>query len=801
MDLNQRKLTKDEWNSIEIPVSANEKRIIDLIARGYHNVTIRQNSTMSLLNYLKISHSAELENYVFMKYIQPKLTTMSKKYGFMFDKVETKKCGIKKADQIRFSNTDKQILSEKTELFEFVLLDLMEKLYKYKSKQSDKWLRYHYTLKVLAKYNVDTANGVLLALVNRLSKENDKIVDIVKLVGMGESIIERNEDLMKYADEELYDHQKQLFTMCKTENPKLIQYIAPTGTGKTMSPLGLSEKHRVIFVCAARHVGLALAKAAISGHKKVAFAFGCEDAEDIRLHYFAAKDYTVNRRSGGIWKVDNTVGDKVEIMICDIKSYLPAMYYMMAFNKKENIILYWDEPTITMDYDDHEFHPIIQRNWQENQIPNVVLSSATLPQSREMQPTNADFSARFLDAEVHTIVSHDCKKTIPLIEKDGYVAMPHFLSRDYDEILAVSKQCSQNRTLMRYIDLGEAVRFITHKSVKNSIRSERYSMEQNFACVEDVTMSRVKSYYVDVLANIVPEKWGDVFEQVSVERKRHHASNIHIVTSDARTMTDGPTIFLAEDVGKVARFCLQQSGIPLTVSRELMKAIQFNSVINGKVSVLQKTYEDGTREDEGKEKKLADGRVNPEMRRVMTKISELTACVKRVELAAQFIPNSSSHLKRFDKMDEFDGRRGVDGTPFMCDISETVVEQIMLIDDVEDSWKMLLLMGVGVFAQHASVRYSEVMKRLAQEQKLFIIIASSDYIYGTNYQFCHGYISKDLGHISQEKCIQAMGRVGRNNLQQHFSMRFRDNELIAKLFREEKDRPEVKNMERLFNSC
>jgi len=219
------------------------------------------------------------------------------------------------------------------------------------------------------------------------------------------------------------------------------------------------------------------------------------------------------------------------------------------------------------------------------------------------------------------------------------------------------------------------------------------------------------------------------------------------------------------------------------------------------VSVLQKTYEDGTREDEGKEKKLADGRVNPEMRRVMTKISELTACVKRVELAAQFIPNSSSHLKRFDKMDEFDGRRGVDGTPFMCDISETVVEQIMLIDDVEDSWKMLLLMGVGVFAQHASVRYSEVMKRLAQEQKLFIIIASSDYIYGTNYQFCHGYISKDLGHISQEKCIQAMGRVGRNNLQQHFSMRFRDNELIAKLFREEKDRPEVKNMERLFNSC
>ena len=40
------------------------------------------------------------------------------------------------------------------------------------------------------------------------------------------------------------------------------------------------------------------------------------------------------------------------------------------------------------------------------------------------------------------------------------------------------------------------------------------------------------------------------------------------------------------------------------------------------------------------------------------------------------------------------------------------------------------------------------MKKLAQNQKLYLIIASSDYIYGTNYQFCHGYLSKDLGNIN-----------------------------------------------------
>lgn len=796
MDLHQRKLTKDEWNSIEIPVSSQEKRIIGLITQGYHNVHIRQNKTNSLLSFLKIDYSEALENFVFMKYIQPKMNKMSQKYGFTFDNVETKNCTLKKADKIRFANTDKQLWQgqENDELFEFVLLDLLENLYKYKSKKSDKWLKFYYTLTMIGKYNVNGKNKVLIDIIDNLLKMVSNEVNIEKLVAMGQTLIERNDYLMKYADEELYDHQKRLFTLCKASNPKLIQYIAPTGTGKTMSPLGLSENHRVIFVCAARHVGLALAKAAISGQKKVAFAFGCEDAEDIRLHYFAAKDYTVNRKSGGIWKVDNTVGEKVEIMICDIKSYLPAMYYMMAFNKKEDIILYWDEPTITMDYQEHEFHSIIQRNWQENQIPNVILSSATLPQMHEMQPTNADFRSRFLDAEIHTIVSHDCKKTIPLIDKDGYVSMPHYLAEDYEEMLGIVQRCRENNTLLRYIDLGEAIRFITHNSVCKAIRNPRYELARNFESIEDVTMYKIKMYYLEVLGNIVPEKWSKVIQDIGTGRTKHHSSNIHIVTSDAHTLTDGPTIFLAENVEKVARFCIQQANIPQDVSHDIMKAIQFNSVLNGKVAALQKTYEDGTREDEGKEKKLAEGRVNPEMRRVLTKINELNACVKSVELEPRFIPNSVTHQQRFEI------RELPNGKPFMCDISESVVEQIMLIDDVEDSWKLLLLMGIGVFAQHTSVRYSEVMKRLAQQQKLYLIIASSDYIYGTNYQFCHGYISKDLGSMSQEKCIQAMGRVGRNNLQQHYSLRFRTNDLIVKLFREEKDRPEVENMERLFNS-
>ena len=117
--------------------------------------------------------------------------------------------------------------------------------------------------------------------------------------------------------------------------------------------------------------------------------------------------------------------------------------------------------------------------------------------------------------------------------------------------------------------------------------------------------------------------------------------------------------------------------------------------------------------------------------------------------------------------------------------------------DVECSWKVLLLMGIGVFTQHKNIAYTELMKKMAKDQKLFLIIANSDYIYGTNYQFCHGYISKDL-YVTQDKIVQAIGRIGRNSSNSEYSVRFRDKKHALLLFFP-CEKPEVINMNRLFS--
>jgi hypothetical protein len=137
---------------------------------------------------------------------------------------------------------------------------------------------------------------------------------------------------------------------------------------------------------------------------------------------------------------------------------------------------------------------------------------------------------------------------------------------------------------------------------------------------------------------------------------------------------------------------------------------------------------------------------------------------------------------------------------FQPNISDEDVCQIMATD-VSDQMKMLLLLGIGMFTDEntANHKYMEIMKKLAYDQHLYIILASSDYIYGTNYQFCHGYIGKDLTNMTQQKTIQAMGRIGRNQTQQQYTIRFRDNNVLYQLFQKPNENKEAVIMTKLFS--
>ena len=804
MDLTQRKLTRHEWNSIEKPVTTDELQIIRLIQDGYKDVNIKRNTTLTIIQHLKVDNRDDIDTFVFIRYIQKQLISTikySKKYPIHYSQVSDIKYTVRKSDLIRIGNTDSQLDNMKQNLFEFILLDILKTTLKTREKQNDDWVIGLFTLQSLLKHNIDTCNRVMYSKISLIVRLLIDETEMTSLVYRSVDLIERNPFLLRYSDEELYDHQKKLFSLFKnTEGrPQLVLYIAPTGTGKTLSPIGLTKQYKVIFVCAARHVGLAIAKASISANLKVAFAFGCNDATDIRLHYGAAKEYTKDRKSGSISKVDNALGDRVEIIISDIKSYIPAMNYMCAFNPKENIITYWDEPTISLDYTNHPCHEIIKKNWCENIIPNMVLSSATLPCEEELVQTISDFKARFDCAEITTIVSYECKKTIPLINKSGFVEVPHFMYKQYTDVKECAIYCLKNKTLLRYIDLDAEVEFIKliNTNYPSAILHKRFTIESQITDISMINMLNIKTYYLTLLKNVDPDEWSCIYKHASESRKQRHGSNVLVSTSDAHTLTDGPTIFLAEDVDKIGKFCLQRANIPSNVLSIINDTILFNSVINKKITSLSKELEDMTAKDElsGNDKKLSNiSRGSPELKKIRKDLEDLHKCIKTVELPEKYVPNMSEHLKIYGCLCKNPERT------FKPSLREDDIEKIMLIEGIDDIWKLLLMMGIGVFATHDNIRYTEIMKSLAHQQKLYLIIASTDFIYGTNYQFCHVYISTDLEGMTQEKTIQALWRVGRNKLQYDYTMRFRNDNIIYKLFKHNAFKPEVENMAKLFNT-
>lgn len=893
MDLKQRKLTKSEWEGIEIPVNKSEIEVLQLIVAGYSNINLKINKTYSIITYLKIEYNPQIEEFLYSKFFADKVRTLIEKNNVPFIRFGTNPnlrkiksqditqeenniyyinistiVKLKSSDQIRLSRLDvNNINSDNTNIYEFVLLNNLEEMINLKYINNLKWVYYYYTLSKLIQNNVEKVNRFIKEIIQIFIKNYETDVNLLHIVHNSSEYIEKNPNILKYSDLSLYDHQKEIYNAIKSPKPKLVLYIAPTGTGKTLTPLGLSEQYKVIFVCAARHVGLALARSAISIGKRIAFAFGCSAAEDVRLHYFAAKEYTRDKRSGQIRKVDNTVGDKVEIIICDIRSYIPAMFYMASFNSINNIVTYWDEPTITLDYQHHELHKVIKKNWKDNIIPNFVLSSATLPKMHELTQTIADFKEKFPDANINNIISHDCRKTIPLINNNGYVVMPHYLHENYSNILETVTHCEENLTLLRYFDLKEASEFIYYVE-SNNLNKSISKFERNFASVDDIDMKSIKIYYLKMLKNIIPSSWSRIYNYFKFQRTKRikfnntidskgnvitrtisvgtpiqgeplsrvasvqmSASNndldpagscgIYITTKDSYTLTDGPTIFLANDLSKIAKFCIQQANIPASVMKDINEKIEYNNQINERIAEIEKELEfeetkmasklTGVSGDTSKEaknlmdkkdakgkskiaNKIVDKTEDRKISKMREDITTLKSMGKNATLDDLFIPNRIAHLERWAK--------GLNtGTSFTSDIEDNIIVSIMLLNDVDDSWKILLLLGIGVFTQHKSSAYTEIMKKLADQQKLYLIIADSDYIYGTNYQFCHGYLSKDL-ELTQEKIIQALGRIGRNNIQQEYSARFRDDIQVTTLFTRfrSEDKPEVINMNQLFNS-
>ena len=125
MDLTQNKLSRQEWNNLETPVSDNEKTILNILIKGYDDTNISINKNLSLIEVLKIEYNEGIETYLYGKYFKDLISDLNKKYSYNdqnngFEAIKLQK--IKSCDMVRLQNVD--IDKYKDIIFEYTLIDL-----------------------------------------------------------------------------------------------------------------------------------------------------------------------------------------------------------------------------------------------------------------------------------------------------------------------------------------------------------------------------------------------------------------------------------------------------------------------------------------------------------------------------------------------------------------------------------------------------------------------------------------------------------------------------------------------------
>lgn len=199
MDLKQRKLSKSEWESIEIPVSKDEIEILQLITNGFTNVHLKVNKTDSIFTYLKIEYNSQIEEFLYVKYFADKIKVLIKNNNIDFIKFSADNFSkrtkslensnnkiynvnasnivrLKSGDQIRLSRLDNDSLIDinKTNIYEFVLFNNLEQMLINKTNKKNIWMFYYYTLNKLIQNNVEKVNrfikDIILTFIDNFEK-------------------------------------------------------------------------------------------------------------------------------------------------------------------------------------------------------------------------------------------------------------------------------------------------------------------------------------------------------------------------------------------------------------------------------------------------------------------------------------------------------------------------------------------------------------------------------------------------------------------------------------------------------
>ena len=131
--LAQTKLTKKEWEMVEIKVTPDKLEILEMMDKGYDDIHIVIYKLQSLVSFLKIDNNSDIDGYIYEQFFKNIIVEIMKRSGkaeitsFSHPPTKVVKNKVKKSDIIRINHNMSNIIQ--TETYEYILLQFVEKLF------------------------------------------------------------------------------------------------------------------------------------------------------------------------------------------------------------------------------------------------------------------------------------------------------------------------------------------------------------------------------------------------------------------------------------------------------------------------------------------------------------------------------------------------------------------------------------------------------------------------------------------------------------------------------------------------
>lgn len=763
------KLTKEEWEEIEVEGNENERKVcLCMLNLGASKKTYTAKSIMTVLGeelYQEYLHPIILKTYCNNEKAK-KPAKKDKKDG------DKKGGGKKKGKNDIYS---KHIAAEKFKKFKELSAELpkwnMENLFHQKNVgfssnilevkllsflqvkqiQPDDIFN-HYELIIALKkclYYYSSYEGVIeneqnnapvsetcIQLLNefleRLMKQVNFSVknifsDYPKLI-----FSTKYDDFFENLDIKPFASQVDIMNIFKaslySKSSTLFFYRPVIGSGKTTVCLAMAaaifEYNRhyeknfgLIFCCGITQVRIQLGQMIYTAlrHEKITFAVAAIDYNNsLRvINHFSCKD------------------EKYPVLII---ADMETTSRILA-EKSRHYILFMDDPIIDAD---QEESPITEKFIHIIQMaPSLtVISSATLPTPEDVPNLVRIFRNKNATANVVTISSDRAKI--------GQQIYTEFQNKYYPHL-----DCINRASLENVIKKVKSSPFLARMYTGSSL----YYLEDLFLKISktESTVTRIEDYFSN--PNMFNQESIENFAMSILEAVLNYEDEVikEFCSSSNYPIENDYSDISLENLAKKDACKLSGGCLIASLTPKMFADKWFGSWIEKcDLDEMIKEYQRKVKEFEEGKKKFDD--IKNEIERFKELESYQSMGRIKFKFPENLKINTKSHLERYGK----------ESLAMVCRKDEEA--QNLVIQELEEDINLMLMSGIGIFDESSidNQEYHKTIRRKAKANQLAYLISKTDILYGANFPLNNIIIEKDFSLVfSINTIFQIMGRAGR----------------------------------------